>query len=106
MAKQSDISAIKEVPADDPAVKAETPSATAAVVVDLPKVEKAEAPPKVSPRVMFIVTATYGKDTFGPFEQEAVDESEAIQRVLDGPNGGALKALAVSAQFRAKRKKV
>ncbi len=101
----ADLSNMTEPVADPTApVKKPKKTKTADPLGDLPRIEaEPEKAPKVSPRCLWDVTAVNGGTTYGPFIQEAVDESEAIQRVLDTQAPG-LKALAVTTRFTATRR--
>ncbi len=68
--------------------------------LDLPKAKPEVVKHKVSPRKDWEVKAIVDGQTYGPFRQTAVDESEAVTRLLD--NNQPLKKLANRTKFRVK----
>lgn len=80
----SDLSNMVE-PVADPTAKPvkKSKKSDPSPLAELPQTKIEEAPKKVSPRSMWEVSIKVNGVEYGPFSQEAVDESEAIQRVLD-----------------------
>lgn len=81
----TDLSNMVEPVADPTAKPTKKTKAVAAspALADLPQSDIVPEKPKVSPRSMWEVKIAIGSKSYGPFQQEAVDESEAIQRVID-----------------------
>lgn len=90
-----DLNSITEPPADPMVAPAAKPA-----TLDLPKAKPEVVKHKVSPRKDWDVNAIVDGQTYGPFRQNAVDESEAVTRVLD--NNQSLKKLANRTKFRVK----
>lgn len=95
-------------PVANPFVKQAKPALAPVPPADLPPVYEMPKAKKVVNRYMFSVVVLCEGKAYGPIEQEAVDESEAIQRVLDeGKIGGLDRAkcrFQVTCKETAKRK--
>lgn len=103
----ADLTKITEPPADPtenrPAPRRKKTAAAPIAGLPLMAPEPVKAP-KVSPRTDYAVTAVVGGYDYGPFVVEAVDESEAIQRVLDTHQELKAQASSSGSRFRAAKK--
>lgn len=97
-----DISSIAEPPADPSRPK--TAVKKSGQRLELPVTKSVAEPAKVSPRVDWEVIAQLNGYEYGPFTVYAVDESEAITRLLDGAQGHELRPHALSLRYKIARK--